>query len=62
MEFKVKVYFSDYISIEDKWQKAEIKHLFVVNTWDDFNNLINTLMEASMKPLKFEVEIIREEQ
>lgn len=62
MEFKLKVFFSDYISIEEKWQKVEIRHLFVVNTWDDFNNLINALMEASMKPLKFEVEIIREEQ
>jgi hypothetical protein len=62
MEFKVTAYFTHYKSVNDQWQEVEIKHVFVVNTWDDFNNLIDTLLEASLKPIKFETELIKAEE
>jgi hypothetical protein len=62
MEFKVTAYFTQYKSVNDQWQEVEIKHVFVVNTWDDFNNLIDTLLEASLKPIKFETELIKTEE
>ncbi len=62
MEFKVTAYFRQHMSVNDQWQEVEVKHLFVVNTWDDFNNLIDTLLESSMKPIKFETELIKTEE
>ena len=59
MEFKLKVYFSDYAKVGEEWQSVEVKHEFRVRTWDDLNNLIDTMIEASEKPMKFEVRMTK---
>lgn len=59
MEFKLKVFFSDYVKVDEEWQSVEVKHEFRVHTWDDLNNLIDTMIEASEKPMRFEVRMTK---
>lgn len=61
MEFKLKVFFSDYTKVGEEWQRVEIRHEFTVHTWGDLNNLLDTLIEASEKSLKFEAQMIKRE-
>jgi len=65
MEFKVKVFFRDYVKVDEEFKSVEISRPFFCNTYDDLNNLIATLVDFSAggSVLKFEVEkVLKEEE
>jgi hypothetical protein len=64
MEFKVKVFFRDYVKVDEEFKSVEISRPFFCNTYDDLNNLIATLVDfsAAGSVLKFEIQKSIEEE
>jgi len=64
MEFKVKVFFRDYVKVDEEFKSVEISRPFFCNTYDDLNNLIATLVDFSAggSVLKFEIQKSIEEE
>ena len=64
MEFKVKVFFRDYVKVDEEFKSVEISRPFFCNTYDDLNNLIATLVDFSTagSVLKFEIQKSIEEE
>lgn len=64
MEFKVKVFFRDYVKVDEEFESVEISRPFFCNTYDDLNNLIATLVDFSAggSVLKFEIQKSIEEE
>ena len=56
MRFKVTQYITDYIKVGDEYRNVEVRNKFVVDTWDDLQNLFLTLIDFADSKVKFEVE------
>lgn len=56
MRFKVTQYITDYIKVGDEYRTVEVRNKFVVDTWDDLQNLFLTLIDFTDGKIKFEVE------
>ena len=58
MEFKIKVYFRDYVKVGDEYKHIEVCRPFFCYNYDDLNSLIATLVDFSAdgSMLKFEIE------
>ena len=56
MEFIITEFISQYVHIDDEFQKVEVDKEYRVKTWDDLSNLILTLIDFSEKAIKFEVQ------
>ena len=56
MRFKVTQYITDYIKVGDEYRTVEVRNKFVVDTWDDLQNLFLTLIDFADSKVKFEVE------
>ena len=63
MEIKVKVFFKDCVKVGDEYKHIEVGKPFFCSNFDDFQNLIATLVDfnAEGSVLKFEVEKILKE-
>lgn len=65
MEIKVKVFFRDYVKVGDEYKHVEVGRPFFCSTFDDFQNLMATLVDFSAggSVLRFEVEkTLKEEE
>ena len=64
MEFKVKVFFRDYVKVDEEFKSVEVSRPFFCNTYDDLNNLVATLVDfsAAGSVLKFEIQKSIEEE
>lgn len=56
MRFKITQYITDYVKVGDEYRTVEVKNKFVVDTWDDLQNLFLTLIDFTDGKIKFEVE------
>ena len=56
MRFKVTQYITDYVKVGDEYRYVEVKNKFAVDTWDDLQSLILTLIDFTDSKIKFEVE------
>lgn len=56
MRFKVTQYITDCVKVGDEYKYVEVKNKFVVDTWDDLQSLILTLIDFTDDKIKFEVE------
>lgn len=55
MRFYVTQYIPDYIKVDDEWRHVEVQNKFIVNNYDDLQNLLLTLIDFGGGKLKFEV-------
>lgn len=55
MRLKVKLYYTAYEKVGDEYKTIECKQTFHCNTYDDLQNLLLTIIEASDYDVKFEV-------
>lgn len=63
MKFKITQYVSGYTRIGDEYKQAELEAHYSCKNWDDMQNLMATIIEASDKPSTlFKVERIEEEE
>lgn len=56
MRFKITQYITDYVKVGDEYKTVEVRNKFVVDTWDDLQNLFLTLIDFTDGKIKFEVE------
>lgn len=56
MRFKVTQYITDYVKVGEEYRTVEVRNKFVVDTWDDLQNLFLTLIDFTDGKIKFEVE------
>lgn len=56
MRFKITQYITDYVKVGDEYRTVEVRNKFVVDTWDDLQNLFLTLIDFTDGKIKFEVE------
>lgn len=63
MKFKITQYVSGYTKIDGDYKFAELEAHYNCGTWDDMQNIIATIVEASDKPsVKFMVERVEEKE
>ena len=55
MRFYVTQYIPDYIKVGDEWRHVEVQNKFIINNYDDLQNLLLTLIDFGGGKLKFEV-------
>ena len=55
MRFKVTQFISDFVKVDEQYKTVEVKNKFVVNNYDDLQNLLLTLIDFGDGKLKFEV-------
>lgn len=55
MRFYVIQYIPDYIKVGDEWRHVEVQNKFIVNDYDDLQNLLLTLIDFGEGKLKFEI-------
>ena len=53
--FTVTQIVSDYVSVDGNYKNVEARNKFVVENFDDLQNLIMTLIDFSKNNIKFEV-------
>lgn len=56
MRFKITQYITDYVKVGEEYRTVEVRNKFVVDTWDDLQNLFLTLIDFTDGKIKFEVE------
>lgn len=56
MKFTVTEYIKKYMDVGGDYQYVEVEKEYLVDTWDDLQNLLMTLIDFSKKKIKFEVE------
>ncbi len=55
MRFEVTQFISDFVRVDDQYKTVEVKNKFVVNHYDDLQNLLLTLIDFGEGKLKFEI-------
>ena len=53
---KVTMTVKDYVQVDGEYKSVEARHKVVVPTYDDLQNLVLTLVEASDKTIRLEIE------
>lgn len=55
MSFTLIEFINDYVRVNDKYENVTIKKKYEMDSWDDLQNLLLTLIDFSTKTIKFEV-------
>lgn len=55
MSFTLIEFINDYVRVNDKYENVTIEKKYEMDSWDDLQNLLLTLIDFSTKTIKFEV-------
>lgn len=55
MKFTVIEFIKKYMKIGDDYQYVEVEKKYSVNSWDDLQDMLMSLIDFSDGPIKFEV-------
>ena len=57
MNFRVIEFITDYVKVDDEYKSVEVEKRYEINTWDDLQTLLLTLIDFSAKTgVRFEVQ------
>lgn len=60
MNYKVKLFMSQYVKVGDEYQTVDTSRAFKFKEWDDVQNFIGYMVEGADGAVKFEIEEIEE--
>lgn len=61
MRYKLTLFVSKYMKLDDDYQLVEVPKELLFNKWDDVQNVIAYMVDGSEGPVKVEIKEEREE-